>query len=229
MADSLTPNYGITKADPKTALMSNFDLYINTPWDKITNAAAPPSGTTLPQSGSYNVGDRFYKSDTKSIYILVCKDANWGWHWRPVQDAISPWLSVSSTCLNLGTWTVNPVPANPMAIALDSRGRCYWRGVIGITSGTIPRNVSHSVFKAVPVGIRPARGGAFMLGHETLAVSTTSSGNYSSWQGCRIYISDGIVPDFLPSVRAFGGSAEFNRIHLTGVNYSVGTAQFEDV
>jgi hypothetical protein len=225
MADELTPNYGLTKPDPETGLMSNFETYLNANWDILADAASPPSGTTLPQAGDYNVGDRFYKSDTKSIYILVCKDANWGWHWRPVQDAISPWMTVPATCLNLGTWTLNPVATNPFAIALDSRGRAYWRGVIGTTAGNISRNVSHSVFKALPIGIRPARGGAYMLGHETISVGT-SGANLNAWQGARIYISDGVSPDFMPSVRTFGGTADFNRIHLTGIHYSCGSTQF---
>lgn len=226
MADTTTPNYGITKPDPKTALMSAFETYINAGWSKLEDIPAPPSGTTLPQSGSYNLGDRFYKSDTKSIYILVAKDADWGWHWRPIHDAISPWLTIPTTAMvNAVGWTLNPVAANPFAIALDNRGNCYWRGVIGPSVGNIARNSSVGVFKPLPSGIRPSRQGAFMLGHETLAVGTDGT-NLNSWQGVRLFVFDSKFPSANQSVRAFGGTADFNRVHLTGIHYAVGTAQY---
>lgn len=217
-----TANYRLNEAIPSDA-MSDFETFLNFNWEKLRKAVGPPNGTTLPQSGPFDVGDRFYKSDTKSIYILVCKDANWGWHWRPIQDAISPWLTVPTTCLNLGTWTLNPVGGNPFAIALDNRGKCYWRGVIGPSSGTFARNSSQSVFKPLPTGIRPSQRGAYMLGHETLAVGTTAT-SLQAYQGARIFISDD--PTAFATVRGFGGNADFNRVHLTGVNYSVGTAKF---
>lgn len=217
-----TANYRLNEAIPSDA-MSDFETFLNFNLEKLRKAVGPPSGTTLPQSGPFDVGDRFYKSDTKSIYILVCKDANWGWYWRPIQDAISPWLLVPSTCLSLGTWTINPVAGNEFKIAMDNRGKCYWRGVIGITSGTIPRNTSHAVFKPVPTGIRPRQRGAYMLGHETLAVSSTAT-SLQAYQGARIFISDDSTAN--ATVRCFGGTAEFNRVHLGGVQYAVGTGQY---
>lgn len=218
-----TPNYGFNKPG-RSDSMANFETFINTNWDKMTGVTAPDSGATLPQSGSYSIGDRFYLTTTKSIYILIVKDANWGWHWRPVQDAISPWFTVPTTCLNLGTWTLNPVPANPFQIAYDHRGKCYWRGVIGITAGTFARSTSHQVFKPLPKGLAPRQAGAFMLGHETLAVSTSATA-LDAYQGARIYLfSDNTS---FPSVRGFGGTADFNRVHLGGaVQYAVGTAKY---
>lgn len=217
-----TAQYRLNIAKP-VDYMSDFETWLNSNWDKLTDATSPNSGTALPQVGDYKLGDRFYKTDTKSIYILVCKDANWGWHWRPVQDGISPWLTVPSTCLNLGTWTLSPVGANPFAIAFDHRGKCYWRGVIGPTSGTIARNTSHDVFKPVPPGLLPRERGVYMLGHETLAVSTVAT-QLDCWQGARIYISDNSTAN--PTIRCFGGTAEFNRVHLAGVNYAVGNSKY---
>ena len=225
MPNPPTPNYGIVKPLPSES-MANF-VPINDGWDKLTDAVAPSSGAVLPQAGTYNIGDRFYKSDTKSIYILVAKDANWGWHWRPVQDAISPWLTIPTTCLNLGTWTINPVGANPLAIAFDNRGKCYWRGVIGITAGTIVRNVSHAVFKPVPLGLSPRQQGVYMCGHETIAVGAVGT-NLNSWQGARLYIPDDEIAN--PTIRCFGGNAEFNRVYLGGaVNYAVGSTRFTSI
>lgn len=223
MAETPTPNYQLTKPE-LTDDMSDFDAWLNDNWTKIEDAVSPPNGATLPQVGTYDVGDRFYLTGTKSIYILVAKDANWGWHWRPVQDAISPWLTIPTTALNLGTWTLNPVATNPFAIALDNRGKCYWRGVIGTTAGNITRATSFNVFKPVPDGIRPRQKGAYMLGHETLAVGIDGS-NLNSWQGARITISDLAVDPV--SVRCFGGTADFNRLHLGGnVHYAVGAGKY---
>jgi hypothetical protein len=219
---SFTPNYGLNKPDPSDA-MNNFETWLNANWDIITAATAPPSGTTLPQSGAYDVGDRFYKSDTKSIYILVCKDANWGWYWRPIQDALSPWFTIPTTAMNIAGWTLNPVTANPAAIALDNRGKCYWRGVIGPSTGNIPRAASQNVFLPIPAGIRPRQRGAHMLGHETLAVNSTAT-SLQSYQGARIFISDD--PTAFVTVRCFGGTADFNRVHLSGVQYAAGTGLY---
>lgn len=222
MADVPTPNYGFTKPGLDDS-MADFEIWINGNFDKISDAAGPPSGTTLPQAGNYKLGDRFYKTDTKSIYILVGKDDSWGWFWRPVHDAISPWFTIPATCLALGNWTVNPVPANPFAIALDNRGKCYWRGVIGTVSGNIPRVDSQIVFKSIPAGITPREGGIFMLGLEPLSVIGTGL-TFNSWQGARIFLSANLSAQ--PSIRALGGSADFNRIYLNGVNYAVGTALY---
>lgn len=220
-----TLQYDLNLATP-VDYMSDFETWINSSYEKLRKATAPLSGATLPQSGPFGLGDRFYLTTTKSIYILIVKDANWGWHWRPIQDAISPWLTVPATCLNLGTWTLNPVPANPFAIAFDHRGKCYWRGVIGITAGTIPRNVSHSVFDALPDGLAPRNGGAYMCGHETLAVGVDGT-NLAAYQGVRLFIPDKFNSTVNPTVRCFGGSVEFNRVHLGGaVNYAVGTGKY---
>lgn len=203
--------------------MSDFETQINGNWTKLTAITTPPSGTTLPTTGNYNLGDRFYKTDTRSIYILVCKDSNWGWYWRPVQDAISPWFPVPDTAMDISGWTLNPVASIPCAIALDNRGKCYWRGVIGTVTGNIARNVSHAVFKPVPIGIRPRERGAYMCGHTTLAVGTDGT-NLSCWQGARIFISND--PTANATVRTFGGTADFNRVYLHPVHYAVGSARY---
>lgn len=222
MADVPTPNYKFNKPGLEDS-MADFETWINSNFDKISDAASPPSGTTLPQSGSFDIGDRFYKTDTKSIYILVGKDASWGWFWRPVHDAISPWFVIPSTCLALANWTVNPVAANPFAIALDNRGKCYWRGVIGTVTGNIPRLDSQIVFKSIPSGITPREGGIFMLGHEPITVGAVGT-NLNAWQGARIFLSANLSAQ--PSIRCLGGTADFNRIYLTGINYAVGTGLY---
>lgn len=227
MAAELTPNYALNKVgDPSVDQMKDFDIWLNANWDKILDAPAPPSGTVLPTSGSYNVGDRFYKTDTKSIYLLVTKDANWGWYWRPIHDPISPWYTVPNSAMIFGGWSLNIVPAAPMQIALDNRGRCFWRGIIAPSSGTFARATSIGLFACPPVGIRPRQRGVFMLGHETLAVNSTPT-SLQSYQGARIFIPDDGISN--TTVRGFGGTADFNKIHLTGIQYAVGTGLYYEV
>lgn len=227
MPEVPTPNYGLAK--PKndgTESMASFDVWLNPNWVKIEDAPAPNSGTTLPTSGTYNIGDRFYKTDTKSIYILIVKDADWGWLWRPVHDAISPWFTIPSTAINTAGWSVNSVAGNPFQIAFDNRGYCYWRGILGVTSGTFARNTNHTVLKVLPDGIRPSRNGVWMVGHETLAVGTDGT-NLTAYQGARVFLSKN--PSGLMSVRGFGGTADFARIHLTGIMYASGNGSFTTV
>lgn len=226
MAKTPTPNYGFNRPDPSDD-MSQFEIWLNQNWTKIEDVPAPPSGSTLPQSGNYKLGDRFFLDTTKSIYILACRDANWGWHWRPIQDAISPWLTIPSTCLtsSFSDWSLNLVPTNPFAIALDNRGKCYWRGVIGPTPpGIIARNVTYEIFKPLPIGIRPRDRGTFMLGHEPLSVGTDGT-QLNSYQGARIFIYNNSSSS--PSVRTFGGSGNPERLHLNGaVQYAVGSGRY---
>jgi phage replication-related protein YjqB (UPF0714/DUF867 family) len=222
---SQTPQYRLN--EPMSVdFMSDYETWINYNWEKLSRAPAPLSGTTLPQSGPFNVGDRFYKTDTKSIYVLVVKDAAWGWHWRPVHDAISPWLTVPTTVMKIAGWTLNPTPANPFQIAMDNRGRVYWRGIIGFTAGSMSRGVSYGLFGPPPIGIRPRGAGTFMLGHETLAVSSVAT-SLQGYQGARIFIPNDGVSD--STVRCFGGNADFNRVHLAGVAYAAGSNMFWDV
>jgi phage replication-related protein YjqB (UPF0714/DUF867 family) len=219
---SQTPQYRLNIAD-QTDYMSDIETWINYNYEKLRKATAPNSGTTLPQSGDYDLGDRFYKTDTKSIYILVCKDANWGWFWRPIHDAISPWITPPNSCMAISGWTLTAVAGKPFAIALDNRGKCYWRGTVGPSTGAITRNTSYNLFDPLPDGIRPRLKGAYMLGHETLSVGTDGT-NLNAYQGARIYISD--TPTANPTVRAFGGTADPTIIHLGGVQYAVGTTVY---
>jgi hypothetical protein len=220
MPGTPTPFYQMNIA-LTTDLMSTFEIWLNQNWDKITDVPAPPSGAALPQVGAFNIGDRFYLTTTQSIYILVVKDADWGWHWRPIQDGISPWVTIPSSVLNLGGWTVNPVVADPFQIAMDHRGHVYWRGVIGTTPGNITRFVNHNALKQIPFGLRPREDSAYMLGHEPLATAGTTT---QSYQGARIYIPTGAT---LCSIRAHGGTADINRIWFGGnINYAAGTAQY---
>jgi phage replication-related protein YjqB (UPF0714/DUF867 family) len=225
---SQTTQYDLNLVDLNQGdYISDVETWINYNWEKLRKATAPISGTTLPQSGPFNIGDRFYKTDTKSIYVLACKDANWGWFWRPVHDAISPWIQPPSTCMAISGWNISTINSlNPFAIALDNRGRVFWRGVIGVSSGTFARGQSFSVFKPLPNGIRPRQKGVYMLGHEPCTVGSDGS-QTSAWQGARIFISDD--PTVSPTIRGFGGSADFSNVYMTGVQYAAGIGKYWSV
>ncbi|MFE1915018.1 poly-gamma-glutamate hydrolase family protein [Streptomyces anandii] len=220
---SQTSNYNLNLATDNDS-MADYETWINYNWEPLRKAASPQfQGTTLPQSGPFNIGDRFYKTDTKSIYILVCKDPNWGWFWRPIQDAISPWITPPDSCMNVSDWTLSPVAGKPFQIAYDNRGKCYWRGIIGPSSGGIVRNTVINVFKPLPDGLRPRQRGVYLLGYEPINVGTDGT-NLTCYEGARIYLSDNA--NTTPTVRTFGGTADPTRVHLTGVNYAVGTGKY---
>ncbi len=217
-----TSNYFLNTPTPSDS-MADFETWLNSNWEKLRKATGPLSGSTLPQSGPWNIGDRFYYTPTNSIYILVTKDTNWGWYWRPVQDAISPWFTVPNTAMNISGWTLSKVGAKPVAIALDNRGKCYWRGTVGPTSGNITRNSSVALFKPLPDGIRPRQRSTFMCGHETVSVGIDGT-LANSFQGARVFLSENPITN--GTVRAFGGTADFNTIHFNGVNYAVGIGKY---
>jgi hypothetical protein len=152
--DFFMPDPSDSMADVKKNITDNFKII--EPRNDITVISA---GGALPQAGSYEVGDRVFRADAASsptwpsVYILVCKDANWGWHWRPIQQILSPWVTVPSTVINNADFQIHPTRL--FQIALDSRGWCHWRGSLrkitaGITTGT-----QTNILKNIPIGIRP--------------------------------------------------------------------------
>lgn len=149
-----TPNYPMS--DVKRCLTDNFK--------KISDFAEVPViswGQPLPQSGDYEVGSRVYQNGDGGIilgssYVLVCKDENWGWHWRPIQAKLSPWVNLTNNVFNAGTPFVTST-TYPLALAFDNRGQIWWRGAIQYTGGaTIPPALDYSVFKALAAGIKPS-------------------------------------------------------------------------
>lgn len=153
MSYSSTSNYGFNLPS-ESELMSDFETSLNANWDKIAAVPSAPSVTgTLPQAGSYDLYDRVYRTDDQSIYILVVKDANWGWCWRPVHAPISPWRKIPSLAFANVSWDN---VSNDMSIAYDNRGRVHWRGGL-IRSSSMLYNTTESIFKAMPKGLYPSR------------------------------------------------------------------------
>lgn len=192
MTDEYTENYNLflpkpedSMADVVKNLTNSFNVLL--PRGNPTIIAA---GGALPQSGSYELGDRVFRNDAissttyPSSYILICKDVNWGWHWRPVQTIISPWVTLTSTIWDTADFELHPT--SPLQIALDSHGYCHWRGAFRRPAAGIPQDVTISPFKEIPLGIRPNV--RFM---HTLAVSpvvsTTGTNGYS---GGRIFMNN---------------------------------------
>jgi len=156
----LTANYGLFMPDP-TDLMSDVVTNLTENFEKLSTRAEPTiiaAGGALPQVGNYEIGDRVVRlkgvdpNDHTSSFILVCKDTNWGWHWRPVQTILSPWVTISNTAIDNVNWSLNAT--YPPAIALDSKGFVHWRGCITFNA-SINNMTTFFPFKNIPVGLRP--------------------------------------------------------------------------
>jgi hypothetical protein len=161
MADEFTPNYGLFKPVP-TDSMADVKKNLTDSFEKLVTRADPTviaNGGALPQVGDYEIGDRVIRMkavadsfDHTSSFILVCKDATWGWHWRPVQNILSPWIVLPAGVIDNVNWSLNAT--YPPAIALDSRGFVHWRGAITFNA-SIANMTSFFPFKTLPVGLRP--------------------------------------------------------------------------
>lgn len=217
-----TSNYNLfmpagadSMADVVTNLTENFQII--EPRNDITVIAALGA---LPQAGDYEVGDRVFRDDVAggpnltwpSNYILVCKDTNWGWHWRPIQQILSPWVTVPSTAINDANFELHPTV--PLQIALDSRGFCHWRGAIRRTTAGIPAATSFTVFKTIPDGIRPNVPFMHTIGLSPITGSSTGkAGNV----GGRIFMNN----TGGSSIRTFNSNNGVSQnIWFDGMNYN---------
>lgn len=220
MADEFTPNYGFflpkdadSMADPRKNITDTFE--------KISTRADPTvitAGGALPQSGDYSLGDRVFRNDVAegvntwpSSYILVCKDSNFGWHWRPIQQMISPWVSLTSSIWATSDFEIHPTYG--LAIALDSRGFCHWRGAIRKPTSNIAEGTIFNAFKNIPTGIRPNT--SF---NTTLAVSPIVSGTgQGGYVGGRLFMKE----DGTSSFKFFNtNNATSQVIWITGLRYN---------
>lgn len=192
MADEFTPNYGFFL--PKdTDSMADVEKNITTTFEKLSTRADPtviPAGNPLPQVGDYEIGDRVFRQDLDdgitypSSYLLVCKDNNWGWHWRPIQTILSPWVSLSSSIWATSDFEIHPTYG--LQIAINNRGFCHWRGAIRKPTPNIPEDTLFESFKNIPVGLQP---NTSIL--HTLAVSPIVGGSgKSGYVGGRFFIRD---------------------------------------
>jgi hypothetical protein len=210
MSDETTDNYDFVLPN-NNSLMKDPVKYLNDNWTKIENIPAPNIITdNLPTAGDYKLYDRIYYTNDSSIYILVVNDPNWGFVWRPVHSYISPWQSLPFTIYFDGSLWQNTASPNSPQIAMDNRGRIYWRGAVTYIPGAIPRNTSFRLFKDMPAGIAPSRSNTFMLGLNSLSLSGSGLG---MWQGARLYMEApdtnglGSNPRYT-TVRVFGGSVD---------------------
>lgn len=164
--DEFTPNYNLYL--PKNSdLMSDVKKNITDNFKKISDAAIPflvTPGQPLPQSGAFEIGDRVFRNDPMnaevspatwpSSYILVVKDDNWGWVWRPIQNTLAPWINVPATAVKNASWQISTT--HPFQITMDTRGRCHWRGAINIKTGTMAQFTNYDLLQTIPELMRPS-------------------------------------------------------------------------
>jgi hypothetical protein len=211
-----TSNYGFPLAggsDP----MSDVKTYVTDSFKKlesINNLTVIAAGQPLPQSGNYKLGDRVFRNDVAggntwpSNYILVVQDAVWGWHWRPIQQIVSPWVDVPAAVINDATFAMNTFK---WQIAFDSRGFCHWRGsiksvAVGITPG------DYNILKNIPVGLRPAV--RIVHGLALSPVSGGTSGLTSNVSARMRMFTDGSS-----SFRFYNSASTVQNIWLDGFSY----------
>lgn len=226
----LTSNYGLFKPSPRDN-MSDVKKFLTDNFKRIQKIPEPtiiPAGQPLPQTGDYEVGDRVFRADPvsstsyPSSYILVCKDSLWGWHWRPIQTTISPWVTLSGEVLDDSL--ERPFiqhPTSPIQIALDSKGQCHWRGAIRSSQPGITENVTMVVFRNIPEGIRSNTNHM-----HTLAVTPLTANNsagMAAFVGARYYMDN----TGYGSIRCWG---TFNGIAsdlwFTGMRYNNASSYF---
>jgi hypothetical protein len=213
-----TPNYGFfmpseedSMADVAKNITDNFEIL-----GGRGNPTVIPAGGALPQSGNYNLFDMVYRDDPKdgfnwpSAYLLVCKDADWGWHWRPIQAITSPWVTVPSTAIVHTSFEQHPT--SPVQIALDSRGWCHWRGRFRQKTVNIASATTFVIFKTLPLGLRPP----FEFNH-TVALSPirSAAGKAGNVSG-RMFLRE----DGYNSFRFFNSNSGSQNIWLDGLHYN---------
>jgi len=186
-----------------------------------------PAGGALPQSGSYEVGDRVYRDDPMdttnrtwpSNYLLIAKDSKWGYHWRPIQHVISPWVDVPATVISDSNYEIHPT--YKFQVALDSKGYCFWRGAVRAkTAGALPVATSVNVLYALPPGIRPAT--TIMFPVAVGPVTDSSTGKAGNISGRIVVGRDGFI-----SFRWFGTNNGVSRdVWLGSVRYPIGAGWF---
>ena len=218
MADEFTDNYELFL--PKsTDSMADVEKNLTDSFTKLSTRADPTviaNGGALPQVGDYEIGDRVIRLKTvadsfdhSSSFILVCKDATWGWFWRPVQQIISPWIVLPAGVINNVNWSLNAT--YPPAIALDSRGFIHWRGCVTYNA-SINNMTSFFPFKNIPVGLRPNT--EFF---HTLPVDPVNSGTgLTGYKGGRLRMeTDGDTQFFFYNT----AGTTVRNAWLTGLNY----------
>lgn len=176
-----TENYGFflpteedSMADVQTNLTSSFETL-----EAVPEIPVFAAGVALPQSGPYEIGDRIFRNDAlgpdqwPSSYILVCKDINWGWHWRPIQVPLSPWVTLTNSIIDASQPNFMISPTVPLSMAMDYKGRVWWRGAVEYNVAGIPVGTK-TLFKPFPSGIKPNSPFEFIN-----AVSPVTSGGVS--------------------------------------------------
>ncbi|HEY9261877.1 hypothetical protein [Chitinophaga sp.] len=221
-----TRNYNLylpVAADPMADVKKNItdNLKILEPVADIPIIAP---NTALPQTGNYNIGDRVFRdtggdaNQWPSVYILVVKDADWGWHWRPVQTTMSPWIAMSNAVIQPLAADFTITATTPLSIALDNRGRVWWRGSIGKATSGIPVG-DFNILNTIPEGLRPTSD------QKRLAATSPVTGGTSGIAAyCGAIMS--IQATGATSFRTWGTSVTSKQIWFQGLRYQTGRSYY---
>jgi hypothetical protein len=231
MVDEFTANYSMLCPKPVDTMSQRIAVpdpflaqNIRDAFERIEAAANPAivAAPPLPSAGNFRIGDRLYLSDAtyRSSFVLLSKDANWGWIWRPIQAAIGPWHTIPGSAFNgpdSATWASHPT--KPLQVALSNKGHCHWRGAIRKSTVGLPNNNSLEIFANMPNGIKHHTVGMYTLAIDP--ATPQSDVSLAGYKGGRWYIQ----PDGYNSLR-FHNATTAQDVYFDGLEYVVSNMHY---
>lgn len=146
-----TQHYGWNLPAPADSMSDTSDSFNNAFFGMNTTLMGPTrgvvAGSVLPTKvgaaapGDYQPGDTIHLTGWKSNFILVAIDPNtgsnayWGYIWRPIHAAWSPWVAVSTTAWPDPT-NYNTSGTNPLRYRTSNRGEFQFSGGAKTVAGT---------------------------------------------------------------------------------------------
>lgn len=175
---TVTEHFDWNLPDPEDSMADTSDSFNNSFFGMNTTLMGPTrgvvTGSVLPTKtgtsapSDYVPGDTIYLSGWKSNFILVASDpstgsnAYWGYIWRPIHAAWSPWVPVPSTA-----WPdpshYGPAPKNPLQYRTSNRGEFQFSGGASTVGSTIwPKytGTAQTLLK-LPVNVAPPLAATF--------------------------------------------------------------------
>jgi hypothetical protein len=169
-----TPNFGFNLPAPADSMADVTDSF-NLAFTYMNNKMLGPSagivaGSVLPQKtgaalpSDYKVGDVIHLTGWKSNFILIAVQADsgtpyWGYVWRPIQAAWSPWVTVQTATYFSANFTA--ATNDPLRYRVSNQGEIeFTGGMRSFTTVDVPwpkyAGSDQQLFGFAPSAITPA-------------------------------------------------------------------------